>query len=74
LEVFYPEYKRRLKFVVSAIVTIAMLIAAFWTMILSLNMQGYINPKNHPERWREGNPHPFHWPMLSRLRRAGSNL
>ena len=71
LEVFYPEYKRRLKFFVSTLVTIAMLNAAFWTMILSLNMQGYINPKNHPERWREGNPHPFHWPMLSQLAEPG---
>ena len=71
LEVFYPDYKRRIKLVVSALVTIAMLNAAFWTMILSLNMQGYINPNNDPARWHEGTLHPFHWPMLSRLAEPG---
>jgi anoctamin-10 len=72
LELFYPEYKRLLKFMGSAIVTIAMLFIAFWTMILSLNLQGYINPKNHPERWHEGNIHPFHWPQISQLAEPGA--
>ena len=72
LEAFYPDYKRRLKYVGSAVVTIAMLNVAFWIMILSLNMQGYINPKNHPERWHENNVHPFHWPGFSRLAEPGA--
>mmetsp|Transcript_3712 Transcript_3712/g.5662 ORF Transcript_3712/g.5662 Transcript_3712/m.5662 type:complete len:715 (-) Transcript_3712:32-2176(-) len=71
IEVHYSSYKRRLKYVVSALVTIAMLNAAFWTMILSLNMQGYINPHHDPGRWNEGNEHPFHWPELSKLAQPG---
>lgn len=71
LEAFYPDYKRRLKYVGSAAVTLAMLNVAFWIMILSLNLQGYINPKNHPERWLGNNVHPFHWPGFSRLAEPG---
>jgi anoctamin-10 len=71
LEAFYPDYKRRLKYVGSAVVTMVMLNVAFWIMILSLNLQGYINPKNHPERWHEKNLHPFHWPGFSRLAEPG---
>lgn len=71
MEVHYPSYKRQLKFVVSALITIAMLNAAFWTMIASLNMQGYINPKHDPDRWHDGNKHPFHWPALSKLAEPG---
>lgn len=71
LETHYPDYKRRIKYVVSALVTIGMLNVAFWTMILSLNMQGYINPKYDPERWREGQQHPFHWSALSKLAEPG---
>jgi len=72
LEVYYPSFRRLFKYAVSALITIAMLIIAFWTMILSLNMQGYINPSHDPSRWAdENNSHPFHWPVLSRLAEPG---
>jgi len=45
-ELFYPNWKRWLKYVGSAVVTGAMLLVAFTVMIISLNFQGYIhNPK-----------------------------
>jgi hypothetical protein len=71
VELYYPAYKRRIKLLVSIIVTIAMLSVAFWVMILSLNMQGYINPDYDPERWHENTRHPFHFPLLSRLAEPG---
>ena len=73
-EVYYPPFRRRLKYVLSAIVTIAMLAVAFGVMILSLNLQGYINPKNNPERWHANNPHPFHFPALAVLAEEGNLL
>lgn len=70
-EVHYPLFKRRLKYVLSAVVTIVMLGIAFATMILSLNLQGYIDPKHDPERWGEDSYHPFHFSMLSKLADPG---
>jgi len=72
LEVHYPYFRRLLKYAGSALITIAMLYIAFWTMISSLNMQGYINPKHDPSRWTDENSHPFHWPELSRLAEPGN--
>jgi anoctamin-10 len=71
LEVYYPAYKRRLKYIVNGIVTIAMLGVAFTAMILSLNLQGYIDPKHDLERWGPGSHHPFHFEKLSRLADPG---
>jgi len=71
LEVHYPQFKRRLKFAVSAVVTIAMLGVAFTAMIFSLNLQGYIDPKHDPDRWGTGSSHPFYFPSLSKLADPG---
>lgn len=49
-ELYYPQWRRKLQYLFSAIVTSLMLAVAFCVMILSLNLQGYIQPKNryHP--------------------------
>lgn len=64
-ELYYPHYKRKLKYVMSAFVTSLMLCVAFFVMILSLNMQGYI----HPVYARF---HPFFYPTLSALAEEGA--
>lgn len=70
LEAYYPPYKRRLKMMVSALITCILLGVAFAVMILSLNLQGYINPQTDPKRWMD-NRHPFHFPSLSILAEEG---
>jgi len=67
VETYYPPIRRRLKYIVSAVVTAAMLAVAFNVMILSLNLQGYIRPETDPKRWNEANPHPFHVRSLAAL-------
>ena len=67
IETYYPPMRRRLKYLVSSIVTIAMLVVAFVVMICSLNAQGYIRPKSSPNRWNDNNPHPFHVRRLAVL-------
>jgi anoctamin-10 len=49
-ELYYPGYRRKIQYLVSAVVTAFMLGVAFLGMILSLNLQGYIVPKKayHP--------------------------
>jgi anoctamin-10 len=71
VETYYPPIRRRLKYVGSAMVTIAMLYIAFAVMILSLNLQGYIRPQSNPKRWNEDNPHPFHVRSLAVLAEEG---
>lgn len=46
LELYYPSSRRKVQYLVSAFVTGIMLTVAFWVMILSLNLQGYIRPQN----------------------------
>jgi uncharacterized protein (DUF2062 family) len=48
-----------------------MLGIAFSVMILSLNLQGYINPKHNTDRWNAQNRHPFHFPTLTLLAEEG---
>ena len=62
---YFPPLRRKLQYLVSAIVTIAMLSLAFFVMILSLNMQGYIHPPRHK------NYHPFHFSYLASLAEPG---
>ena len=64
-EIYYPSYRRKLKYLFSATVTGIMLSVAFFVMILSLNLQGYITPKY--ERF-----HPFYYPRLSSLAEEGA--
>lgn len=73
-ETYFPPFRRRLRFVVSALVTIFMLGIAFTVMILSLNLQGYINPNHNAERWNDKNGHPFHFPALAVLAEEGNLL
>jgi len=70
METYYPASRRRLKYVVSALITVVLLGVAFCVTILSLNLQGYIRPNRDPERWGE-HPHPFHFPALSSLAQKG---
>eukprot|EP00978_Attheya_sp_CCMP212_P000692 scaffold1386_cov55-Attheya_sp.AAC.3 len=72
LEKHYPAYKRYLKYLVSALVTVSMLSIAFSVMIMSLNLQGYIRPMNDPTRWNDEHQHPFHYPILSVLAEKGN--
>lgn len=70
-ETYYPPLRRRLTYVFSALVTVGMLFVAFLVMILSLNLQGYINPIHNPERWNDGN-HPFHFARWADLAEEGN--
>jgi len=45
-ELFYPAHKRRPKIICSGLVTILGLGCAFGIMYISLNLNGYINPKS----------------------------
>ena len=63
METYYPPIRRKARYLVSAIVTIGMLMVAFFVMILSLNMQGYIRQRQKY--------HPFHFPYLASLAEPG---
>ena len=66
-ETYYPAFRRRLKFLLSAIATSVILLVAFLVMIMSLNLQGYIRPESNPSRWDRNHPHPFHISSLATL-------
>jgi len=70
-EVHYSSATRRIKYLGSAVVSAALLLVAFYMMILSLNLQGYIRPMSNPTRWTESYPHPFHYPRLAVLSEEG---
>ena len=63
-ELYYPSYRRKFQYFISAVVTVLMLAFAFFAMILSLNLQGYIRPRN---KW-----HPFYYPRLAVLAEEGA--
>ena len=64
-ERFYPYYKRVLAYLLSSAVTFGMLCVAFVVMILSLNLQGYIDGKI---KWE----HPLHFPSLGSFAGKGA--
>ena len=66
-ELHYSTYKRRLKYIVSGLVTIFMLCVAFFVMICSLNLQGYVSCHT-----RSGTPNPFHVEKLHQFSEPGS--
>ena len=70
-ETYYPAFRRRLKYVVSAFLTMTLLLLAFVVTILSLNLQGYIQPKSNPSRWDDKHPHPFYIRPLAVLSEQG---
>ncbi|XP_065883003.1 anoctamin-10-like isoform X2 [Dysidea avara] len=45
---YYPHWKRRLRYLLSLLITIPILLLGVLTMILSLNLNGYIIDKNSP--------------------------
>ena len=45
---YYPRWKRQLRYLFSLIVTIPILSLGVLVMILSLNLNGYIKDKNSP--------------------------
>jgi len=62
MEKYYSPKKRLLKCFVSALVTCILLMGAFFVMILSLNLQGYVHPKDDRLRWGDGDEqHPFYY-------------
>eukprot|EP00980_Cylindrotheca_fusiformis_P024292 scaffold11725_cov116-Cylindrotheca_fusiformis.AAC.1 len=63
-ELYYPSFKRKLHYLVSAVVTVSMLAIAFTMMIISLNLQGYIRPKDETY-------HPFYYPRFASLAADG---
>ncbi|KAL7557018.1 hypothetical protein ACA910_011084 [Epithemia clementina (nom. ined.)] len=71
LETYFPSFRRRPRYLVSAAVTLVMLAVAFSIMILSLNLQGYIRPQSNPSRWHDKNKHPFHFPSFAILAEEG---
>lgn len=66
-ELHYPAWKRRLKFVASAVVTAAMLAVAFSVMVCSLNLQGYIRAIDRFDR-----RNPFYVSALARFAEPGA--
>ena len=45
---YYPHWKRQLRYLFSLVVTIPILLLGVLVMILSLNLNGYIKDKNSP--------------------------
>ena len=72
MEKFYPASKRRMKYLASAVVTCMLLAGAFFLMILSLNLQGYVRPRDDRGRWSQDTDHPFYYPMLAVLAEEGN--
>jgi len=72
LEKHYPTYKRYLKYFVSALITMMLLAVAFLVMILSLNLQGYVRPRDDRERWQSDHEHPFYYPFFAHLAEDGN--
>ncbi len=75
-EKYYPQHKRRLSYAFSAAVTLMLLAGAFFVMILSLNMQGYIKHKHDTKGWYQQNikddcHHPFHFEFFASLSEKG---
>lgn len=71
VEVYYPVARRRVKYAISAIVTAMMLQLAFYVMILSLNLQGFIDPDFDPKRWDDKHPHPFYYHRVAKYADPG---
>ena len=65
-ELYYPSHKRKLQYLLSAMVTALMLSVAFSVMILSLNLQGYIRPSNSQDY------HPFYFARFAILSEEGA--
>ena len=71
MEKHYPSNIRRLKYVVSSLITVVLLAVAFVAMLLSLNAQGFIK---HQQKVHHGEDcaHPFHYPWFAALAEKGA--
>ena len=65
-ELYFSPYRRKLQYLVSGLVTSVLLAVAFFVMILSLNLQGYIRPSSHFRH------HPFYFPRFAVLSEEGA--
>ncbi len=72
MEKYYPAYKRGIKVVASALVTIVLLAGASVIMVISLNVQGYISQEDQ-ERWDPSgeNAHPLYFPWFASMADEG---
>ena len=71
VEKHYPLYLRRLKYIGSGIVTLFLLLGAFFIMILSLNLQGFIDNIPDPRRWGDDRHHPFYFSSIASFSEDG---
>jgi uncharacterized membrane protein len=73
-ELYYPTYRRKIQYVINrkiqyvinGTITACMLSVAFLVMILSLNLQGYIKPRNNQSH------HPFYFEKLADFSEDGA--
>lgn len=72
IEKFYPQSKRYFTYIFGFVISMMLLGVAFFYMILSLNLQGYVHPKHDPFRWTSEELHPFHYPFLSAMSDKGA--
>jgi len=70
MERFYPASKRRMKCIVSAIVTLFVLSWAGAIMVVSMNAQGYVSRADR-ELWGERD-HPLYFQFFSQLAEEGA--
>ena len=70
MERFYPASKRRMKYVVSTIITLFLLSGAAMVMVISMNAQGYVSRADR-ELWGDRD-HPLYFPFFSQLAEEGA--
>lgn len=69
LERFYPAWKRAIRRIVSAIITLLALAGASTIMIISMNLQGYISRADR-ELWGD-RIHPLYFPLFAQFAEEG---
>ena len=69
MERYYPAYKRKIKYAISAVITMFLLGCACLVMIISMNLQGYISRKDK-ELWGDEH-HPLYFPLFAQLAEEG---
>jgi hypothetical protein len=69
MELYYPQSRRVWQYLISAMVTLILLTGAFFVMIMSLNLQGYIHNRIGED---DDHVHPFHYPLLSSFAEEGN--
>jgi len=72
VKLYSPLWIRKMKQLGSTIVTLCLVAVAFFWIICSLNMQGYVDPAHDRGRWPEDSDHIFHIPFLAQLAQPGA--